>query len=342
MRSTQELQTKSMLCDAFAEGSRSVSLNRLFVDCFKDNRKLTVPKYIGCEHLIPKVDNTYDFDLANLEGIINFIEDPTGDALYLYGPSGCGKSSAVLQVCARLKLPCISLTLNGRFELNDLLGHPTIIKDEVFFIHGPLARAMKYGYVLILNEVDLADPGELAGLNDVLEGRNLTLVQNDGEIIEPHKNFRFIVTANTRGTSGIGVLSNYAGTQVLNSAFLDRFRFISCNYLSEAQEIKMLCRVVPELDPVFVARLVRVAQEIRTACFTIKQTRIHISIPFSTRSLIRWAKLICHYEGHIDNAIDSALDHAFAARLGEDEATYVHRLAKDTIGTDVSMFRLIV
>lgn len=339
MRSIEELESKNVLGDAFPEGTRTVSLNRTFDGAYPGTRKISVGKYLSCDHLIPKVESSYVFDASILEGIIDFLDDPTGDALYLYGPSGCGKTSAVLQACARLKLPCIQLTLNGRFELNDLIGHPTILKDEVFFVHGPLARAMKYGYVLVLNEVDLADPGELAGLNDVHEGRYLTIVQNDGEIVEPHKNFRFVVTANTRGITGIGPLGNYAGTQVLNSAFLDRFRFISCGYLDELCERAMLVKAVPELNPEFAHRLVLVAQEVRNSCFSIKQTRIHISIPFSTRSLVRWAKLICVYANRIDSAVDTALEHAFAARLSEDESTYVHRLAKDTIGTDIPVFR---
>ena len=64
------------------------------------------------------------------------------------------------------------------------------------FQYGPLAKAMKYGHVLVLNEIDLADAGELAGLNDVLEGRPLVLADNAGEIIHPHPLFRVVATAN--------------------------------------------------------------------------------------------------------------------------------------------------
>ena len=44
-------------------------------------------------------------------------------------------------------------------------------QPSVKFIYGPLARAMKSGGILLLNEVDLCDPAQLSGLNDVLEGR---------------------------------------------------------------------------------------------------------------------------------------------------------------------------
>ncbi len=48
------------------------------------------------------------------------------------------------------------------------------------FVYGPLALAVKYGHLLIINEMDLAEPAELAGLNDILEGAPLVIAQNGG------------------------------------------------------------------------------------------------------------------------------------------------------------------
>ena len=86
------------------------------------------------------------------------------------------------------------------------------------FQYGPLAVAMKYGHVLVLNEVDLADAGELAGLNDTLEGRPLVLAENAGEIIHPHPMFRVICTANSSGAGDNS--GRYVGVQQQNLAFL--------------------------------------------------------------------------------------------------------------------------
>jgi cobaltochelatase CobS len=88
---------------------------------------------------------------------------------------------------------------------------------------GPLAVAMREGHLLLINEVDLADPAELAGLNDVLEGRPLVITQNGGEIIKPHPMFRVVVTGNSTGSGDASGL--YQGVMMQNLAAMDRYRF---------------------------------------------------------------------------------------------------------------------
>ncbi len=46
------------------------------------------------------------------------------------------------------------------------------------FVYGALATAMREGHVLLINEIDLMNPAELSGLNDVLEGRPLVISAN--------------------------------------------------------------------------------------------------------------------------------------------------------------------
>ncbi|MDV5469036.1 AAA family ATPase [Klebsiella pneumoniae] len=73
---------------------------------------------------------------------------------------------------------------------------------------------MREGHLLLINEVDLADPAELAGLNDVLEGRPLVIAQNGGEIIKPHPMFRVVVTGNSTGSGDASGL--YQGVMMQN------------------------------------------------------------------------------------------------------------------------------
>ncbi len=280
----------------------------------------------NCQYLV-KQQNDYVFDEHMLRHIVSFLGKSSGDALYLYGPSGCGKTSMVMQTAAVLKWPVVSLTINGRFELSDLIGHPTIVSNELVFVHGPLARAMKYGYILILNEIDLADAAELSGLNDVLEGRNLVVIQNNGEVIKPHPDFRMVVTANTCGRGSRGT---YHGTQLLNAAFLDRFRFIRCDYMSHDEELKLLELVAPELDAGLLSDMVKVASEIRKSHLDPMPNHIYMSVPMSTRTLVRWATLTVAYSYESD-PIDAALLHAFAGRLSEEESSYVLRLKSDVM-----------
>ncbi|WP_140256651.1 AAA family ATPase, partial [Vibrio parahaemolyticus] len=99
------------------------------------------------------------------------------------GPTGCGKTSLICQVASRLNWPVQQITAHGRLELSDLIGHHTLVNGNMTFVYGPLALAVKHGHLLIINEMDLAEPAELAGLNDILEGAPLVIAQNGGEII---------------------------------------------------------------------------------------------------------------------------------------------------------------
>ena len=288
---------------------------------------LEVPVYDESCQYLQEQKKDYVFNTNFLRNILSFLGNSSGDALYLHGPSGCGKTSMIIQTAAVLKWPVVSLTINGRFELADLIGHPTIINKDLVFVHGPLARAMKYGYILILNEIDVADAAELSGLNDVLEGRSLVVIQNNGEVIQPHPNFRLVVTANTCGRGSKG---SYHGTQLLNAAFLDRFRFIGCDYMSQKEELKLLKKVA-DLEEGVLSGMVKVASEIRKSHLDPVPNHVYMSVPMSTRALVRWAKLASEYSYESDS-VAVALVHAFSGRLSEEERTYVTRLASDVMG----------
>ncbi|WP_428166050.1 AAA family ATPase [Desulfovibrio sp.] len=117
------------------------------------------------------------------------------ELLYVFGTTGCGKTSCIKQ--PRLNYPVFEVTGHGRLEFADLVGHLTIKDGNMAFEHGPLALAMQYGAILLLNEIDLTSPEIAAGLNSVLDGSLLYIAENGGEIIPPHPMFRFVATKNT-------------------------------------------------------------------------------------------------------------------------------------------------
>lgn len=142
-----------------------------------------------------------------------------------------------------------------------MIGAHILEHGQLRFSYGPLARAMLYGEILLLNEIDLMSPGELAALNDVLEGRALTISANNGEVIKPHPFFRVVATANSKG---LGDESGaYHGVKLQNQAFLDRWRFCEVGYPSAAQERLMLERACPKLNPDFRDGILRFASEVR-------------------------------------------------------------------------------
>lgn len=284
---------------------------------------------------IPSKDEHYVFRKELIREVTAFLKKPFGDALYVTGPTGSGKTSGITEIAARLFWPVQQITANGRMELTDLVGHHALVSPKpgeppvMKFMYGPLAVAMKHGHILLINEVDLADPAELAGLNDVLEGRPLVIAQNGGEIIKPHPMFRVVVTGNSTGSGD--ATGRYQGVMMQNLAAMDRYRFIQVGYADEATEMNILRRVAPTLNEGLRKGMVKTANEIRKLFMGENGDDGHIGVTMSTRTLVRWAKLTLQFRG-APNTLKYALEQSLLIRASKEEGEAILRIAKDVFG----------
>ena len=286
---------------------------------------------------VPAVDINYVFRSEVLNSLLLYLSEPLNDCLYLCGPSGCGKTSLVLQAAARLNWGVEQLTLSGHTETQDLIGHNTLQEGRLVFIYGPLVRAMQSGEILILNEIDMMSPADLSALNDVIEGRNLTITANNGEIIAPHPLFRVIATANTKGVGDRH--GYYTGARMQNQAFLDRWRFIEVAYPNPKEEREVLNKKCQALPSSIIDKLLQLALELRrvsTEQFqeeaVEKQEDLSIyklSAPFSTRVLVRIGAMMLQCA---NVSAEKVVDMAFASRLPQIEREYVRRMCLDIFG----------
>lgn len=283
---------------------------------------------------VPKEHPEYVFQKDQLRDLLAFLYKPNNDALFITGPTGCGKTSIVNEVCARLKWPVQEITCNARMEFQTLKGQFMLSSaapgqtPTMHFAYGPLATAMKEGHVLILNEIDLCDPGELAGLNDILEGRPLVIAENGGEVIEPHPNFRVIATANSAGSGD--ATGFYAGVQPQNIAALDRYRWIRASYMP----VKVECEVVKlavkqfaraEMNDI-VSGMVVLAGALRKMFEAGK-----LSVTMSTRTLVRWAHIAEDFR-NCPCALRYGLERALLFRLEPHEAAAIEEQASIIFG----------
>jgi cobaltochelatase CobS len=272
-----------------------------------------------------------------LNAVLAFLRDAGGDALLLTGPTGAGKTSLIRQVAARLYWPVQEVTCHGRMEFADLLGGFQLMQGETRFVHGPLAIAARGGHLLIVNEIDLMDPAELAGLNDIVEGAPLVIAQNGGEVIRPHRKFRVIATGNSAGAGDSTGL--YQGVLRQNLAFLDRFRVLQVHYPDPESELSLLDQLVPDLPTEIARKLIVVANEVRrlflgesgSGAGTALDSGGELTLTLSTRALVRWARLTVTFRG-APNPLAYALDQALTARAAAEERTAIHRIAADVLG----------
>lgn len=282
---------------------------------------------------IPTRNPNYVFDLDFLRDVLYFLSNPMGTGLWLTGPTGCGKTSGILEVAARLNWPVIDLTCSNRFEFAELKGQWGVTQDEkevqptMKYIYAGLALAMKYGWILILNEADLASPGELAALNDVIEGRNLVISENKAEVIRPHKMFRLVVTGNSNGGGDMSGL--YAGVQQQNVAAMDRYRVLKISYPSIEVEKGILANITPNIPEEMRDLMCKYAQEMR-GCFMRDAS---ISIPFSTRTLVHWAQALSFYD-QTDTPLKKCLELYFLNKLSDVEREAAISTAQTVFGLE--------
>lgn len=183
------------------------------------------------QELYKQVQPYYDtFDLKDLTGVVKGVSKGFIYSMLFEGESGTGKSTAARVIATRCGLPFVAINCSTNIEEADIFGTmiPNPNKEsaddpEFIWQDGPLTKAIRFGYVGIIEELGFGRPGVLGKINSLLdEARQIDLP--NGEVLKAHPNFRIIATTN------IG----YEGTNRLNKALVNRFEI--CKKFTELDE----------------------------------------------------------------------------------------------------------
>lgn len=232
-----------------------------------------------------------------------FMNEP----LYICGPTGAGKTSCLRWLCAKINMPMYEVTGHSRLEFLELVGHNTVVNGSMSFVDGPLTMAMRSGGLFVINEFDLLDPSTAAGLNTILDGAPLIIPENGGEIIKPHPMFRFAATANSNGAGD--TTGAYQGVLRQNIAMMDRFVVLEAQYLQPHVEVALI-KSIANLPDEIVDRIVEYAGIVRDMFlgdFSKAGTSTPIDVTFSTRTVVRFARLLELYGKGKGDAVEKAL-----------------------------------
>jgi len=238
--------------------------------------------------LVPDVDENYVFNIELTKTGLMALE--LNMPAYFWGYHGTGKTTAWEQICARTNTPFMRVQHTINTEEAHIIGQ-FIVKSgehgpETVFNLGPLAIAMKEGYVYCADEYDFAMPSVLSVYQPVLEGKPLVIKDAPPEfrVIRPHPNFRFVATGNTNG--GGDETGLYQGTQLQNAANYSRFGIVEeVGYMEPKIESAIIAGQA-KIDRTAAEKLVTFANDVRTA---FKGGRVGSTI--SPRELINAAKL---------------------------------------------------
>ncbi len=209
-------------------------------------------------------------------------------SLKLIGHTGTGKTEAVKQFHAALNLPLISVNANPGMTARDLIGGMYPSANGFQWRDGPVTMAARNGISLLIDEYNLLDSGEAAGLNGLVAGDTYTIVET-GETLRPVKNFRLYATINPKA-------AGYHGRQTQDMSNDERFADVKVEYAAEDVEKAAIVRHLskanapaPEAENI-ATMVVKAANTIREAYMGDNNSSNALPCTMSMRCSLRLAK----------------------------------------------------
>ncbi len=251
------------------------------------------------------------------------------DTALITGPTGCGKSELVKFLCAKTNRPFIRINMTEDIDSSSVFGTMAASGGSTYWIDGPAAEAVKFGGVLNVDEYDVTPPGIAMGFQWLLEnGGKLFLKEMPGTAAEktiiPDKDFRVVFNGNTLGQGDD--TGSFAGTQVQNTAMIDRIRStLKMDYMDSKEEIAMIKGTVPGIPEETMRKMVQFAASCRTA---YKQQSIGLTV--SPRTLINWGeKMLIWGDAKL------ALELAYLNKLRDSDRKVVNEFLQKSFGAAI-------
>ncbi|XVF27001.1 hypothetical protein REPUB_Repub14bG0069100 [Reevesia pubescens] len=198
----------------------------------------------------------------------------------LQGPTSSGKTSLVQYLAAITGHEFVRINNHEHTDLQEYLG--TYITDahgKLVFQEGVLVKAVRNGYWIVLDELNLAPTDVLEALNRLLDDNRELFVPELRETIRAHPDFMLFGTQNPPTV--------YGGRKMLSRAFRNRFVEIHVDEIPE-DELSTILKQRCQIPESYAKRMVEVMKELQlhrqsSKVFAGKHGFI------TPRDLFRWA-----------------------------------------------------
>ena len=249
----------------------------------------------------------------------------------LWGETRTGKTELVRYLADKLNWPVQFVSCHSDFRPYQLEGQNKLVDGATGvvtqFDYAAAAIAYKEGHILLLDEVDKLSPEVTAKLHLLAEGKPWP-IDETGEVINPHPNFRLFGTANTNGS---GTSDRYLSSSRMDEAFRRRWGWVKTSFLTAEQENEILMAVTNNKLPLpLILKMTQTASELRK----LLKSDTPISTVVGTGTLTQWAEWIIEFGKK--SPIQESLDFCLLNGTDEDELPDIEACLQRIWGNDLS------
>ncbi|KAL4867700.1 hypothetical protein BDV12DRAFT_197981 [Aspergillus spectabilis] len=198
----------------------------------------------------------------------------------LQGPTSAGKTSMIEYLAKVSGNKFVRINNHEHTDLQEYLGSYVSSDDGTLrYQEGILVEALRKGYWIVLDELNLAPSDVLEALNRLLDDNRELFIPETQEVVNPHPNFMLFATQNPAGL--------YGGRKVLSRAFRNRFLELHFDDIPES-ELEYILKERSQIAPSFCTRIVSVYRKLsllRQANRLFEQKNSFATL----RDLFRWA-----------------------------------------------------
>ncbi|KAF9140977.1 AAA ATPase midasin [Mortierella sp. GBA39] len=220
--------------------------------------------------------SSVEHNLNNLSRVVMTRRFP----ILIQGPTSAGKTSIIEYLAHRLGHKFVRINNHEHTDLQEYIGtYISNTEGQLVFQEGVLVEALKNGYWIVLDELNLAPSDVLEALNRLLDDNRELVIPETGEIVKPHPDFMLFATQNPAGM--------YGGRKQLSRAFRNRFLELFFDDIPE-NELETILSQRCTMAPSYCKRLVEVYKKLmarRQTTRLFEQGHGFITL----RDLFRWA-----------------------------------------------------
>ncbi|KAJ7398225.1 hypothetical protein BTVI_127123 [Pitangus sulphuratus] len=199
----------------------------------------------------------------------------------IQGETSVGKTSLIRWLAAATGNHCVRINNHEHTDIQEYIGcYTSDASGKLVFKEGILIDAMRKGYWIVLDELNLAPTDVLEALNRLLDDNRELFITETQEVVKAHPRFMLFATQNPPGL--------YGGRKVLSRAFRNRFVELHFDELPSA-ELEAILHKRCSLPPSYCSKLVKVMLDLQSyrrgsTVFAGKHGFITL------RDLFRWAE----------------------------------------------------